>query len=65
MDGFSDPAIEKLVLDVTNDNNILDVVKTIISKENHIDVLVNNAGSNCAGTFVRVSTRRIVITHPL
>lgn len=51
MDGFSDPAIEKLVLDVTSDDGVRDVIKTIIDRENRIDVLVNNAGSNCAGSF--------------
>lgn len=51
MEGFADPGIEKLALDVTNDQNVLDVVKTVIEKEGRIDIVVNNAGANCAGEF--------------
>ena len=49
MDAFTSPAIEKLTLDVTKQDTIDEVVKTIIEKEGRIDVLVNNAGVLCAG----------------
>lgn len=49
MDGFKQHNAEKLVLDVTNEQNIRDVVNTIIEKEGRIDVLVNNAGILCIG----------------
>lgn len=49
MDAFTSPAIEKLTLDVTKQDTIDEVVKTIIGKEGRIDVLVNNAGVLCAG----------------
>ena len=49
MDAFTSPAIEKLTLDVTKQDTIDSVVKTIIEKEGRIDVLVNNAGVLCAG----------------
>ena len=39
--------VQKLVLDVTNNENIQDVVKTVIEREGKIDVLVNNAGVLC------------------
>lgn len=49
MDGLKQHNVEKLVLDVTNEQNIRDVVNTIIEKEGRIDVLVNNAGVLCVG----------------
>ena len=50
MDGLKHPNVEKIVLDVTKEDNIYDVVNTIISREGRIDVLVNNAGVLCIGT---------------
>lgn len=41
--------IRKLTLDVTNDENIEQAIKTVVENEGRIDVLVNNAGVNCAG----------------
>ena len=49
MDDLTHPDIKKLSLDVTSDENVDEVVNTIISNEAKIDVLVNNAGLNCAG----------------
>ena len=49
MEAFKHDNIEKLVLDVTNDQNVQDVVETIIRRECKIDVLVNNAGALCVG----------------
>ena len=50
MDGLKHPNIHRLKLDVTDDENVDQVVKTIVDTEGRIDVLVNNAGANCAGT---------------
>lgn len=49
MEGFKHKDIHTLRLDVTSDDDVQEVVKTIIENEGRIDVLVNNAGSNCAG----------------
>ncbi|KAI0762253.1 oxidoreductase [Fomes fomentarius] len=54
MDGFKQHNVEKLVLDVTNEQNIRDVVNTIIEKEGRVDVLVNNAGVLCIGPVIDV-----------
>lgn len=49
MDTLQHPNIEKLTLDVLSDEQVTSVVKNIIEKDGQIDVLVNNAGVNCAG----------------
>ncbi|RPD56254.1 oxidoreductase [Lentinus tigrinus ALCF2SS1-7] len=54
MDGLKHSNVEKLVLDVTNEDNIRDVVNTIISQEGRVDVLVNNAGVHCIGPVIEV-----------
>ena len=43
--------VQKLVLDVTNNENIQDVVKTVIEREGKIDALVNNAGVLCTSVY--------------
>lgn len=42
--------VQSIVLDVTNEESITNCVKTIIEKENRIDVLVNNAGYGSYGS---------------
>ncbi|KAI0757784.1 oxidoreductase [Daedaleopsis nitida] len=54
MGAFKQDDIEKLVLDVTNEDNIRRVVDTIIEKEGKIDILVNNAGVLCVGPIIDV-----------
>ncbi|RPD54405.1 oxidoreductase [Lentinus tigrinus ALCF2SS1-7] len=55
MDGLKHGTnVAKLVLDVTKEKNVRDVVDTIISKEGQIDVLVNNAGVLCVGPVTDV-----------
>ena len=49
MDTLQHPNIEKVTLDVLSDEQVTSVVKNIIEKDGQIDVLVNNAGVNCAG----------------
>ncbi|KAI0668748.1 oxidoreductase [Trametes maxima] len=62
MEGFKHP-VELLKLDVTNDENIREVVKTIVDKEGRIDVLVNNAGVLCTGPVIDVSIEEIQRTY--
>lgn len=38
------PNIELMALDITDDSNVSNIVKMIIEKEGHIDIVVNNAG---------------------
>ncbi|EJF56137.1 oxidoreductase [Dichomitus squalens LYAD-421 SS1] len=54
IDAFTAPNIEKLSLDVTKEDNVHEVVQTIIQKEGRIDVLVNNAGVLCVGPVIEV-----------
>ncbi len=51
MAGFKHADIQTLTLDVCSDENVLSVVATILEQEGKIDVVVNNAGVNCAGVF--------------
>lgn len=46
---FTQGNIHTLALDVNNDENVQDVVKTVIEREGKIDVLVNNAGVGHTG----------------
>lgn len=46
------PTIYKLKLDVLEDDQVDDVVKTIIDREGRIDILVNNAGTAAPGEDV-------------
>ncbi|TFK90607.1 oxidoreductase [Polyporus arcularius HHB13444] len=63
MHGLRHSNVEKLVLDVTDEKNINDVVDTVISKEGRIDVLVNNAGVLCIGPVIDVSMDVIEKTY--
>ncbi|KAF8513866.1 NAD-binding protein [Gautieria morchelliformis] len=44
MQGFQHEAIKQLALDVTNEEQVVSVVKTIVANEGRIDVVINNAG---------------------
>jgi 1-acylglycerone phosphate reductase len=44
MQGFTHPSIETLVMDVTQDDQVNEVVRLILDREGKIDILVNNAG---------------------
>ncbi|EPT06184.1 NAD-binding protein, partial [Fomitopsis schrenkii] len=52
MEGLTQPNIERLALDVTNDANVKEVVTTIIDREGRIDIVVNNAGAPCHGPLL-------------
>ncbi|OSX66691.1 hypothetical protein POSPLADRAFT_1132328 [Postia placenta MAD-698-R-SB12] len=62
MEGFTHEAIEKLRLDVTDDGNIEEAIKSIIDREGRIDVLVNNAGAPCFGPLAEMPIERIKST---
>jgi NAD(P)-dependent dehydrogenase (short-subunit alcohol dehydrogenase family) len=49
MDGFSNPGIERRVLDVTSDADVQNVVHDILENEGRIDIIVNNAGIHAVG----------------
>jgi len=48
---FEDPGIHKLALDVTSDENIKNVVQEIIDKQGKLNIVVNNAGIICPGSY--------------
>jgi len=54
MDGFSHEKIEKIVLDVTDEENRKRVVNKVLRESGRIDVLVNNAGAICPGPILDV-----------
>lgn len=43
------PGVHYLVADVRNDDQVLDAVETVIARQGHIDVLINNAGMGVGG----------------
>jgi NAD(P)-dependent dehydrogenase (short-subunit alcohol dehydrogenase family) len=52
--------VEKLELDVLNDESVKAAVGTIMTREGRIDVLVNNAGVGCTGVSHRVTGGHII-----
>ncbi|KZT68046.1 NAD(P)-binding protein [Daedalea quercina L-15889] len=58
MEGFKDPNISKLKLDVTSDEDVAEAVKTVLEREGSIDILVNNAGGPCSGPLVEIDLAR-------
>lgn len=49
MDGFKHPNIQLLALDVTSDDDVQRIVKTVHDDEGKIDIVVNNAGILAVG----------------
>ncbi|KAH9849288.1 NAD-P-binding protein [Lenzites betulinus] len=62
MQDFSHENIHLLTLDVTSDDNVRDVVNTIIEREGQIDILVNNAGVGTTGPVIDVPMEDIIGT---
>lgn len=50
-----DSKIPLIALDVSNTDTILTCIKTVISKEGRIDVLINNAGAGITGPIEEIS----------
>jgi NADP-dependent 3-hydroxy acid dehydrogenase YdfG len=48
---FSNKSIEKLALDVTNDESVQTALNFILDREGKIDVVVNNAGMIAPGSL--------------
>ena len=44
MTTLTHPNFKKLILDVTNDEEVRSTVATIIAAEGHLDTVINNAG---------------------
>lgn len=55
MEGLKDPSISTLKLDVTLDEDVVDVVKTVLDREGRIDIIVNNAVGPCSGPLMETS----------
>lgn len=59
MEGFTREGIERLKLDVTDDANVEDVVRTVLDQEGRIDVLVNNAAAPCIAPLAEMPLDRV------
>jgi 1-acylglycerone phosphate reductase len=53
MEGFSDPGIKKLAMDIRSDEEVQRVIAHILEVEGRIDVFVNNAGILGIGEHVK------------
>ncbi|KAH9897829.1 NAD-P-binding protein [Cubamyces lactineus] len=62
MQGFTHPDIHILALDVTSDENVREVVQSVIEREGHLDILVNNAGLGNTGAVIDVDMQEIMRT---
>ncbi|PCH34060.1 oxidoreductase [Wolfiporia cocos MD-104 SS10] len=63
IDSLVNTNIEHLRLDVTDDENVAEVVKTIVEREGKIDILVNNAGVACTGPLAEMPMDRLIGTY--
>ncbi|OBZ78692.1 NADPH-dependent 1-acyldihydroxyacetone phosphate reductase [Grifola frondosa] len=63
MEGFAHENIEQLKLDVTSDEDVHEVISTVIEREGRIDVVVNNAGAACMGPLIDISMDDIRRTY--
>ncbi len=50
MQGFKDPNIEILALDVTSDDDVQQVIQHVANTEGRVDIVVNNAATPAIGT---------------
>ncbi|KAI0828928.1 NAD-P-binding protein [Trametes gibbosa] len=60
MHDFSHERIHTLALDVTSDDNVRDVVNTIIEREGQLDILVNNAGVACSSPVIETDMQDVL-----
>ena len=51
MEGLEHDNVRMLALDVTKDQNVKEVVQSIVAAEGHIDIVVNNAGISNSGEY--------------
>ncbi|TFK36918.1 oxidoreductase [Crucibulum laeve] len=49
---FKHPNIDKIAIDVTNDDSVQNGIEHIVQAEGHLDVVVNNAGVITAGPLI-------------
>ncbi|OCH89573.1 oxidoreductase [Obba rivulosa] len=54
MEGFTHPNIERLRLDVNSEQNVKEVIDSIVAKEGKIDIVVNNAGVASSGPIIDI-----------
>ncbi|KIJ60859.1 hypothetical protein HYDPIDRAFT_138609 [Hydnomerulius pinastri MD-312] len=59
MEGFRSENIRKLVLDVTKEDNIQQVVQKILEEAGKIDIVVNNAGALAIGPVAEATIEQI------
>lgn len=62
MQGFKDPNIEVLALDVTSDDDVQQVIQHVANTEGRVDVVVNNAATPAIGTQFFIAPRAIILT---
>ncbi len=55
----TDPLVQMLNLDITDQESIDDAVKTVLEKEGRIDVLINNAGMHSGGPIETIPEETI------
>lgn len=49
--------VKRRAMDVTSDKSVQDTIEEVIATEGRLDIVVNNAGVICIGTFASASTR--------
>ncbi|KAG9317987.1 hypothetical protein JVU11DRAFT_47 [Chiua virens] len=59
MEGLQHPNIQKLILDITNGDDIERAVQTILSETTKIDIVVNNAGASAVGPIAEVTIEQM------
>ncbi|PBK76720.1 oxidoreductase [Armillaria solidipes] len=63
MQGFKDPTIEILALDVTSDDDVQQVIQHVANTEGRVDVVVNNAATPAIGPLIDQSMDVIKRTY--
>ncbi|KAK0208842.1 oxidoreductase [Desarmillaria ectypa] len=63
MQGFKDPNIENLALDVTSDDDVQRVIRHVADTEGRVDIVVNNAATPAIGPLIDQSMDIIKRTY--